>query len=133
MARLDGVVFRSVMLARRDDDIDMAAALGFGKKRDEGGVEIVGAGARQQFGRRAGIENLAAVHGDKPVEAGSLFHIGGGNDDAHAGPACADRIDQFPELPAGKRIDAGRWLIKDQQIRIMDQGAAEAEFLFHAA
>src|SRR5262249_31593238 len=32
-----------------------------------------------------------------------------------------------------ERIDAGGGLIKDQQVRIVDQGAAQAELLFHAA
>ena len=46
--------------------------------------------------------------------------------DAHA-------IDQFPELPARQRIDAGRRLVEDQKIGIVDQRAAQAEFLPHAA
>jgi hypothetical protein len=36
-----------------------------------------------------------------------------------------------PELPAGERIDAGRRLVKDQKVRIVNQRAAETEFLLH--
>src|SRR5690606_37430924 len=41
--------------------------------------------------------------------------------------------DQLPEMAARQRIDACRRLVEDQQIRIMDQRAAEAELLLHAA
>ena len=36
----------------------------------------------------------------------------------------ADVADQFPELPAGKRIDTRGGLVKDQEVGIMDQGTA---------
>ena len=45
----------------------------------------------------------------------------------------AHPIDQVPELPARQRIDAGRRLVEDQQIRIVDQRAAQPELLPHAA
>ena len=49
------------------------------------------------------------------------------------GAARADAVDQFPELAARQRIDAGGRLVQNQQIRIMNQRAAQAEFLPHAA
>ena len=46
--------------------------------------------------------------------------------DAHA-------VDQLPELPARQRIDAGGRLVEDQKIGIVDERAAQPEFLPHAA
>jgi hypothetical protein len=42
-------------------------------------------------------------------------------------------IDQLPELPPRQGVDAGRRLIQDQEVRVMDERAAKAEFLLHAA
>ena len=49
------------------------------------------------------------------------------------GAARADAVDQFPELAARQRIDAGGRLVQDQQIGIVNQRAAQAELLPHAA
>src|SRR5262249_44637983 len=38
-----------------------------------------------------------------------------------------------PELSARERVDAGGGLIEDEQVRIVDQRAAQAELLLHAA
>ena len=43
------------------------------------------------------------------------------------------RVDQLPELPARERIDAGRRLVEDQKIGVVDERAAEPELLAHAA
>ncbi len=40
---------------------------------------------------------------------------------------------ELPELPARERIHAGGRLVEDQQIRVVDQRAAEAQLLLHAA
>ena len=42
-------------------------------------------------------------------------------------------VDQVPELPARQGIDAGGGLVEDQQVRVVDQRAAQAELLLHAA
>jgi hypothetical protein len=42
-------------------------------------------------------------------------------------------LDQLPELAARQRIDAGGRLVEDQQVGVVDERAAEAELLFHAA
>ena len=42
-------------------------------------------------------------------------------------------LHQFPELTAGKRIDAGRRFVQNEQIRIVDQRAAQPQLLLHAA
>ena len=50
-------------------------------------------------------------------------------------PAAAhsDALDQLPELATRQRIDAGRRLVEDQQVGIVDQRAAQPELLPHAA
>ena len=119
--------------ARRDDHVLVALALLLRQEPNERRIERGGAGARQQLFRRAGREHPAGIHRNQPIEPLGLLHIGGGDHDAHAGPIGADLIDQVPELPARQRIDAGRRLIEDQEVRVMDQRAAEAELLLHAA
>ena len=47
--------------------------------------------------------------------------------------ARADGIDQLPELPARERIDAGGRLVENEEIGIVHQRAAQADFLLHAA
>ena len=118
---------------RRDLDGAMLGALFFGQEFDEGGVEAFRSRALLQLVRGAGGDDLAVVHGDQPVEAFGLFHIGGRDHDAHARPALPDALDQFPELPARQRVDAGGRLVEDQEIRIVDQRAAQTELLLHAA
>ena len=54
-------------------------------------------------------------------------------DNAHAGAACANIVNEGPELPPGKRIDAGGGLVENKEIRFMDQRAAQPHFLFHSA
>ena len=78
-------------------------------------------------------EQAAGIHHDDLVEALRLVHVGGGDQYGHAGSAGADAGDQIPELPAGERIDAGRRFVEDQQVGVVQQGAAQAELLLHAA
>ena len=103
------------------------------QQRDEGLLDEARAGRLLEFGRRAGGQHPAGIHRDQPVETLGLLHIGGRDDDAHAGAARAHAIDQFPELAARQRVDAGRRLVEDQQIGIVDQRAAQPELLPHAA
>jgi hypothetical protein len=86
-----------------------------------------------QFGRGAGGQHLACIHRHQPVEAFGLLHVGGGDDHAHGAAFAADTVDQVPELLARQRVDAGRRFVEDQQVGVVDQGAAEPEFLLHAA
>ncbi len=117
----------------RYDDLVMALPLFFRKEGDEGGVEIGGPGAGQQFGRRSGCKHAAGVHSDEPVEARGFFHIGSRDDHAHSRTLAPDVVDQFPELPTRQRIDTGGRFVENEEIRIVDQRAAEADLLFHAA
>ncbi len=45
----------------------------------------------------------------------------------------ADAGDQVPELGARQRIDAGGRLVQDEQVGVVDQRAAQAQLLLHAA
>ena len=109
------------------------APLLFRKERDEGVLERGRAGFGLEFRGRARRKHLAGVHGGKPFEPFRLFHIGRGDDHAHAFAARAHAIDQLPELPARQRVDAGRRFVEDQEIRIMDETATKPELLPHAA
>src|SRR5690606_15888055 len=44
-----------------------------------------------------------------------------------------DPVDEIPELTPGQRIDAGGRLVEDEEVRIVNERAAEAELLPHAA
>ncbi|MFK4403300.1 hypothetical protein ABH991_000334 [Bradyrhizobium ottawaense] len=122
-----------VLGARRDDDIGVVAAIRVGQETNEGLVERIRAGLPLELGRRSGRQHAAGIHRDQEVELRGLFHVGGRDDHAHAGPAIADRGDQFPELAARQRINAGGRLVQDQEFGIVDQGAAQADLLLHAA
>ena len=87
----------------------------------------------KQLLQRAGGDDLAVVHRHQPVEALGFVHVGGGDHHAHLRPARADRVDEVPELAARQRIDAGRRLVEDEEVGIVDERAAEAELLLHAA
>ena len=131
--RLDGdVAFRAVF-QRWDVHRLVAGRLLFRQQCDECRFQQCFAGPLQDFGGRSGGQNRAVIHGDQPVKALRLVHIGGGHQNTHPGPVLADVGDQVPELRPGERVDAGRRLVEDQEIRIMDQRAAKAELLFHAA
>ncbi len=111
----------------------VAAAFLLGKQRDEPLLERRRAGSRLDLGRGSGRQHLARAHRRQPVEPLRFLHIGGGDHHAHALAARAHPVDQLPELPARKRIDAGGRLVEDQQVGIMDETAAKPELLPHAA
>ncbi len=110
-----------------------AASAPPGRETDEGRLERGGPGAGAQLGRAAGGDHAAPVHRGQPVEPVGLLHVGGGDEDAHPRQVGADGRDQLPELTARERIDPGRGLVEDQQVRVVDQRRAERKFLLHAA
>ena len=57
-------------------------------------------------------------------EALRFIHIRRRNEHAHLRSPRSDGVDQIPELAARQRIDAGGRLVKNKQIRIVDQRAA---------
>ena len=87
---------------------------------DKGPLDRGFAGRLFEFRRAARRDDPAVIDRDEPVETLGLLHIRGRHDDAHAGAAQPHAIDQFPELAARQRIDAGRRLVKDQQIGVVD-------------
>ena len=119
--------------ARAHDDLLVLGALGLGHQRNERLVEIGFAGLGQELLQRPGGDDLALVHRHQPVEALGFVHIGGGDHHAHLRAAGADGVDEVPELAARQRIDAGRRLVEDEKVGIVDERAAEAELLLHAA
>ena len=133
MLGLDGDVSIGFGGAFRDNDLVVIPPRFRRQKRDEGGVEIGGTRLVQKLVRRAGGEHVAVVHGHEPVEACGFFHIGGRDYDAHAGAIPPDVVDQLPELAARQRINAGRRLVEDEEVRVVDQRAAQAGLLLHAA
>ena len=44
-----------------------------------------------------------------------------------------DALDELPELTPRQRVDAGGRLVEDQQVGVVDEGAAQTELLLHAA
>src|SRR5262247_1503260 len=119
--------------ARTHDDFLMLGALFRWEKGNEGVIQRGLLRFGEDLLRRATRDDLAIVHGGKPVEPAGLVHIGRRDDHAHGWTPGSDRIDQLPELPARERIDAGRRLVENEQVRIVHQRAAEADFLLHAA
>jgi hypothetical protein len=99
---------------------------------DEGLLQCPGLGLHQQFVRRPRHQYPPGVHCDEPVEACSFLHVGRGNQEAHPRSGGADAFDELPELPPGQRIDPGGRLIQDEQIRVVDERAAQTQLLLHA-
>ena len=140
VAELPGQPFgldRRRLIGRGDagthDDLLVQGPLGLRHQRDERLVEIGLAGLGQQLLQRAGRDDLGLVHRHQPVEAFGFVHVGGGDHHAHLRAAGADGVDQVPELAARQRIDAGRRFVEDEKVWIVDQRAAKAQLLLHAA
>ncbi len=130
---LDGSFSGCVVLTGRDDDRLVAVPLRLGQQGDERLLQRRGSGLRQQCFRGAGGKDPPAVHRHQPVETRCLLHVGSGYQYAHARLFAPNTVDQPPELASRQRVDAGCGLVEDKEFRIVDQGAAEPQFLFHAA
>ena len=87
--------------------------------------------ARLQRRRRVAVQHAAAVQQSQAVAALGLVEIGGRDQDGHA--LVAQAIEDAPEIAARHRIDAGRRLVEQQDLRRVNQRAGEAELLLHAA
>ena len=133
IARLDGRRAVGARPARHDLDGPVIRAPRRRQQVHEGFFETAGSGAREDVARRAAVQDPARVHRNEPIEALGFLHVGRGHEYAHAGPAGADAVDEFPELTPRQRVDARGRLVEDQQVRLVDQRAAEAELLLHAA
>jgi hypothetical protein len=74
----------------------------------------------------------AFVHQDHFGAAFSLVEVCGA--EQHAGACIANHpVHDRPELAAGHRVHADRWLVKQQQARRAQQHTGQTELLFHAA
>ncbi len=81
-------------------------------------------------GRVEGDDSPAVEERD-PVAALRLVHVGRG--DEH-GDALGDHlVDDEPQVAPRDGVDAERRLVEEQDLRLVDEGAAEAELLLHAA
>src|SRR5262249_11956624 len=118
---------------RSHDHFLMPCALLVREEGDEGLLQCLLACLLQYLRSRTGGNHFSVVHCHLPVEALRLVHIRRGNDDAHLRTPGADIADQLPELSARERVYARGRFIEDEQIRIVNQCAAEAELLLHAA
>ena len=129
----DGDFLRFDIDQWRHDDFVVTTAPFLRQQRYERRFQSFGAGAFAEFLRRAARQYAPGIHRQQPVETIGFIHIGGGDDHAHAGALGANALDQLPELAACQWIDARGRLIEDQQVRIVDQRAAQPELLLHAA
>ena len=132
-------------VARHDDWLPVRALKGRNRKRLAAAPPFLGQqrdeslfdGRRLRFrfetGRRSSVEHAPRIHRDETVKLLGLLHIGRRGDDAHCRTRRAHARDEAPELAARERIDARRRLIQDQEVRIVNERAAEPELLTHAA
>ena len=82
-------------------------------------------------GRRIESQQLAAVHEGHPVAVLGFIHVMGGDEDRRA--LSRQFVDQVPELAAGHRVHAAGRLVEEQQLRPVEDGAAERQALPPAA
>src|ERR1022692_34108 len=98
-----------------------------------GGVDLQAphAQALPQFGRRAGLLDLAEMHQRDLVAALGFIQIGRGDHDRQA-VRCQMR-QRVQEFAPGDWIDARGRLIEQQNARLCDQRADQRQLLLHAA
>ena len=118
--RFDGDVVL-IDIQRRDGHRRVTTLALLWQQRHEGVLQGRTGGLLHEFGRGAGGQYLAGVHGHQPVKALGFVHIGGGDHHAHPRALLANAVNQLPELSPRQRVDPGGRLIKDQQVRIVDQ------------
>ena len=94
--------------------------------------DVLAAEPGDQLGRRAQGDHLAVIDDRHPVaQPLGLVHVVRRQQD---GPALgAEAADDVPELPARLRVEAGRRLVEEQQLRVADQGAGHRQPLLLAA
>ena len=111
----------------------MSAFFAFRQQLQKGIIQYCCSGFLHQFQRRAFRKDFAVIHGKKVFKSLCFIHICRGHDHGQLRASGADAVDKVPELAACQRIHPGGRLIQHQQVRIMDQGTAQAQFLLHAA
>jgi len=123
--------FVFIRMARRDDHLFMRQALSVGKQGDKRLLQRLTCRVRFKLIGAAGRQNFPRVHGYQPVKALRLFHVSGGDQYAHLRLTLANVVDQIPKLRPREGIDAGGRFIEDQQLRVVNKRAAQAELLLH--
>src|SRR5882724_4386835 len=92
------------------------------------GIELAGIAVHNILRRVDGKDLSVLDEGDAFTEVG-LVHIGRGDQDGDT--LLLQPLQHIPELLAGYGVDARGGLIQEQHFRLMHQGAAEGELLFH--
>ena len=92
-------------------------------------LQILETGADLRRGGR--LQQRRPVHQSQPVAPLPLVEVGRGDEDGH--PFRAHPPQDLPELLAGDGIDAVGRFVEDQELRLMDEDAGEAELLLHPA
>ncbi len=93
-----------------------AARSASGSSATKARSSVVSPACRRYLLRGAGGDDAPAIHRGEPVEALGLLHIGGGDDDAHAGPAARACPPSVPRT-AGGTADRCRWSARPSMTR----------------
>src|SRR5260221_13773427 len=92
---------------------------------------MFGAQRGDQLAGRAERDHLAVVHHrDAVAKPLRFFHVVRGQQ--HCPPAFLESLDDIPGLMARLRVEAGSWLIQEEQLWVSHQGAAKGEPLLLA-
>jgi hypothetical protein len=110
---------RGGVFGRKDFDFE---AVGSGRRDLGEFLEFFGIADDEEFG----VVNVA--------DGGAAFgfvHVVGGDEECHT--AAGKFKEEIPKLAAGDGIDAGGGLVKEKDIRFVDEGTGECEALFPPA
>ena len=83
-------------------------------------------------GGRGVHEQAPFIHDEGSVAVGGFVHVGGADQHSHAFLP-GELLQDVPQFPAGERVHAHGGLVQQDEGRGGDQGAAQAQLLFHAA
>ena len=80
---------------------------------------------------RVGEDDVSRVHEGHARAALGLVHVGGGHEDRD--PAPVEPREDAPELASRHRVHAGRRLVQEDHVRLVDERRRERELLLHPA
>jgi hypothetical protein len=81
--------------------------------------------AAQERLRGAFDDDAAGVHQREPIAEQRLVHVV--SRDEHAYAALREIVNEFPELAARQRIEAGGWLVEEQHVGLVEQCRGNGE------
>ena len=94
--------------------------------------DLAGRVLLDQRARAALGDDLGLVHDDEPVaQLLGLVHVVGRQDERHA--ALLEPVQAVPQQVAGLRVEAGRRLVEEQHVGLVDQRAGDRQAPLHAA